>query len=76
MTNTIDDEWMNYVSSGGTNPCVASAEIERANTDLEFSELYISTKTKVLFLNQEVDIQNVFWKIPIIEYGTAAVVIK
>jgi len=34
-------------------------------------ELYISTKTKVLFLNQEIDIQNVFWKIPIIEYGKA-----
>ena len=31
-------------------------------------DLYISTKTKVLFLNQEIDIQNVFWNIPIIEY--------
>lgn len=31
-------------------------------------ELYISTKTKVLFLNQPVDIHNIFWKIPIIEY--------
>ena len=31
-------------------------------------DLYISTKTKVLFLNQEIDIQNIFWKIPVIEY--------
>jgi hypothetical protein len=31
-------------------------------------ELYISTKTKVLFLNQPIDIQSVFWNIPIIEY--------
>lgn len=31
-------------------------------------ELYISTKTKVLFLNQSIDIQSVFWNIPIIEY--------
>jgi hypothetical protein len=31
-------------------------------------ELYISTKTKVLFLNQAIDIQSVFWNIPIIEY--------
>ena len=31
-------------------------------------ELYISTKTKVLFLNQAIDIQNIFWKIPIVEY--------
>jgi hypothetical protein len=34
-------------------------------------ELYISTKTKVLFLNQEIDIQNIFWNIPVIEYGEA-----
>jgi len=34
-------------------------------------ELYISTKTKVLFLNQEIDIYNIFWKIPVIEYCSA-----
>jgi hypothetical protein len=33
-------------------------------------ELYISTKTKVLFLNQPIDIHNIFWKIPIMEYST------
>jgi hypothetical protein len=31
-------------------------------------DLYISTKTKVLFLNQEIDIQKIFWEIPIVEY--------
>ena len=34
----------------------------------ECEDLYISTKTKVLYLNQEIDIQNIFWHIPIIEY--------
>lgn len=31
-------------------------------------DLYISTKTKVLFLNQEININAVFWNIPILEY--------
>lgn len=31
-------------------------------------DLYISTKTKVLFLNREIDIHRIFWEIPIIEY--------
>lgn len=35
---------------------------------LKDMDLYISTKTKVLFLNQEIDIRNVFWEIPITEY--------
>lgn len=31
-------------------------------------ELYISTKTKVLFLNQSIDIHEIFWKIPVLDY--------
>jgi hypothetical protein len=31
-------------------------------------DLLISTKTKVLFLNSAIDINNIFWKIPIVEY--------
>lgn len=31
-------------------------------------DLYISTKTKVLYLNQEMDIHRIFWLIPIVEY--------
>lgn len=34
----------------------------------ECEDLYISTTTKVLFLNQSIDIQNIFWKLPIIDY--------
>ena len=33
-------------------------------------DLYISTKTKVLFLNQDIDINHVFWNIPVLEYWT------
>jgi hypothetical protein len=33
-----------------------------------FDDLYISTKTKVLFLNIPIDIHSIFWQIPIIEY--------
>ena len=47
-------------------------EIEKPlsnNPDIPlFDDLYISTKTKVLFLNMPIDIHSIFWKIPIIEY--------
>ena len=43
---------------------------EEEEEDAVTDELYISTKTKVLYLNQEIDIDDVFWKIPIIDYGT------
>ena len=34
----------------------------------ECDDLYISTKTKVLFLNQEIDTKKLFWAIPVIDY--------
>jgi hypothetical protein len=37
-------------------------------SNIPSNELYISTKTKVLFLNQEIDIKNIFWEIPVEEY--------
>lgn len=39
--------------------------IGKINHDME---LTISTKTKVLFLNQSMDIHSIFWAIPVIEY--------
>lgn len=32
------------------------------------SDIYISTTTKIVYLNQAVDIYNLFWDIPVIEY--------
>ena len=32
------------------------------------SELYISTKTKIAFLNVNIDIYNIFWKLKVIDY--------
>jgi len=91
--NTIDDEWMQYISkqdsgnvsqilsqesskqyssstAGHNKPveekpyCTGSEELDAPVCE----DLYISTKTKVLFLNQCIDIYNIFWDIPIVEY--------
>lgn len=32
------------------------------------SDIYISTKTKIAYLNQPISIHSIFWKIPIIDY--------
>ena len=33
------------------------------------SELYISTKTKIVYLNNTIDLNSTFWKIPVMHYG-------
>jgi len=68
------------VSNSGISPLVDITNIDTNNTvkictdNSKISkeipicdDLYISTKTKVLYLNQEIDIQRIFWLIPIIE---------
>jgi TATA-box binding protein (TBP) (component of TFIID and TFIIIB) len=88
MSFSIDDEWMQYLSNQNTSSCVGGLlhknsqpikiKIVEEPISLDNSivpkcdELYISTKTKVLFLNQEIDINGVFWNIPIIEYWKPA----
>lgn len=34
------------------------------------SNIYISTKTKIAYLNQMIDLNELFWKVPIISYAT------
>jgi len=76
---SVDDEWLQYLSSQhqSVNENKKPVEVKRnedsttnpVNTNMpKCDDLYISTKTKVLFLNQEIDIQRVFWEIPIVEY--------
>jgi hypothetical protein len=71
--NSIDDEWSRYLN-GDDNGTDIFNETDESNKKEEYSvpkceDLYISTTTKVLFLNTAVDIDNIFWKLPVVEYG-------
>jgi hypothetical protein len=61
--------------SSRSKPSTSSMEEDVGTTDITISkedseDLYISTKTKVLYLNQAIDVADVFWKIDIIDYGS------
>jgi hypothetical protein len=76
----IDAEWTSFLQSNGTTkkPTKYSATDIPEPPDCaeivvpECEELYISTKTKVLFLNQPVDIHTIFWEIPVLDYWRPA----
>ena len=68
---STDEEWLNFIN--GTK----DVEIQNTNTNTLSiqpicEDLYISTKTKVLYLNHEMDIHRIFWLIPIVEYWRPA----
>jgi hypothetical protein len=75
----IDDEWLTYLQDSERpdhslpkKPVISPSSEENVKhnpSDVPVcDDLYISTKTKVLFLNQAIDIHSIFWKMPIIEY--------
>lgn len=71
----LDEEWEMFLE----NPNVeVETELKQGNYSKEENptvvdrsicdDLNISTNTKVVYLNKEVDIYNIFWKLPIIPY--------
>jgi hypothetical protein len=70
---SIDAEWSSFLKSQNSNikttqPSICLDEVSIPTMPL-CDELYISTKTKVLYLNQPIDIHKIFWLIPISEYN-------
>ena len=76
--DSIDDEWNQFIQQSHsqtntllqkTNKSINISDVSIAPSNIpKCQDLNISTKTKVLFLNQPLDIHKVFWNIPIIEY--------
>ena len=73
---SIDKEWELFLKQSHiTNNDAKILSCSKENVEnYDYSELpkcddlYISTTTKVLFLNEPIDIDNIFWKIPIVDY--------
>ena len=72
---SIDLEWSSFLQS--QNSTIIKTTAPDICLDEKYvpempvcAELYISTKTKVLYLNQPIDIHRIFWLIPIANYNT------
>ena len=62
-----DDDWQKFLESGDIN----RNDINENNYQEppKPSLLYISTKTKIVYLNRNIDLDKLFWKIKIIPYA-------
>ena len=81
MANSIDDEWAKFISlkyddsddEPATEPELYNKAEKGSNTFLEIpkaGEIYISTKSKIAYLDKEIDLKTIFWKVPVIPYST------
>ena len=83
-STNIDKEWENFISTTYTDDISDDEDLNNYNTEFvsanlsmelntetpKASSIYISTKTKIAYLNIPIDLKNIFWLIPIIPYAT------
>jgi len=71
----LDAEWklfQNQSSSNNQVKCVLQPIKKDVQEDIpKCSEIYISTQTKIAYLNQKINLETVFWKLPVINYYEA-----
>ena len=68
----IDGEWDQFVSSNHYDiDTIDESFATNLNIDdcPKATDIYISTKTNISYLNIPIDLKDVFWKIPVINYG-------
>ena len=63
----VDDAWENFNKQGHPN---IPQEKEKKNSKFspKCSDIYISTKTKIAYLNSPIDLMKIFWTIPVLLY--------
>ena len=65
-----DDEDINEIlKSNGEDFVSANLQIDLNAESPKATDIYISTKTKIAYLNQTIDLKDIFWKIPVISYA-------
>ena len=66
----LDDEWLSFQNSINNNNSIKTIiNNERKKTlPPKCSEIYISTQTKIAYLNSEIDLYNIFWNLPVLNY--------
>ena len=63
----IEDAWENYIEDGEIKENMLNLNVLE-NKAPKGSDIYISTKTKIVYLNYPIDLNEVFWKIKLINY--------
>lgn len=70
-TFDIDAEWKNFLQDSDKFESDITVDEQSEPNCVKCSDLYISTKTMIAFLNTEIDVNAVFWKLPVIHYYEA-----
>ena len=64
--NELEQEWLNFTEYNEQN--INKKDENECSIKPECSDIYISTKTKICYLNKPIDIFDIYWKLPMLNY--------
>ena len=64
--NDLEQEWLNFTEYNEQN--INKKDENECSIKPECSDIYISTKTKICYLNKPIDIFDIYWKLPMLNY--------
>lgn len=64
----LDDEWMDFMNDTVKKKDITEHAFPPSDFKPEYSDIYISTQTKIGYLDKAVDLESIYWKLPIIDY--------
>ena len=67
-----DDDTTQIVKQTAEEFISANLSADLTSDAPKATNIYISTKTKIAYLNTQIDLKNVFWRVPVIPYATPA----
>lgn len=68
MDEVLEEEWEKFLLNDNIN-IVNNSVMDNKKEIPKSSELYISTKTKISYLSIPINLDEIFWKIPLIDYN-------
>jgi hypothetical protein len=65
-----DEDEINEIIKHSDEEIISANLISDFNSEIpKASDIYISTKTKIAYLNMQIDLKKIFWEIPVIPYA-------
>lgn len=68
MDEVLEEEWEKFLLNDNIN-ITNNSSIDNKKEIPKSSELYISTKTKISYLSIPINLDEIFWKIPLTDYN-------
>ena len=73
LNEDLENDWENFLNNENSYEDIIDSELSNTDNNCreipKCSEIYISTRTKIAYLNiQNIDIKDIFWKLDVIPY--------